>query len=107
MALTEAAREAIHLRRLLEELGADRLCEGPTTIFCDNQGANELTRNPVHHSRTKHIDIRHHYIREVYQQGAVNVEYMPSTQMPADVLTKALGGNLHLRCTQGLGLNAE
>lgn len=104
MALTEAGREAVYLRAFLSELGLGNLCEGATTIYCDSQGAQSLMRNPVHHSRTKHIDIRHHYIRELYKKGVVNVRYISTTDMPADVMTKALGSTSHERCVDGLGM---
>lgn len=107
MALTEASKEAIHLRRLLEDLGYGKLCDSPTLILCDSQGANELMRNPVHHSRTKHIDIRHHFVRDAFQRGLIDVDYLPSSHMPADVLTKAISGELHRRCANGLGLSAR
>ena len=51
---------------------------------------NPSTKNNVHHSRTKHIDIRHHFIRETVQQGEIEVKHLASTEMLADLLTKAL-----------------
>ena len=61
MALTEAANEAIHLGRSLTNL---RLSTSPVHISCDSQGANRLAENPMYHSRTKQIDIKHHFVRE-------------------------------------------
>jgi hypothetical protein len=55
MALSDGAKEALYLQNLLAELG---LKTAPVDLFNDNQGAQELVRNPVHHSRTKHIDTR-------------------------------------------------
>ncbi|KMQ88815.1 gag-pol polyprotein [Lasius niger] len=59
MALTEAAKETVYLRNLLEEMCYLKHQSEPTTVYCDNQGAQKLMRNPMYHSRTKHIDIRH------------------------------------------------
>ena len=56
----------------------------------DNQGAISIAKNPVAHSRTKHIDIRYHYIREAIQGEIVNLCYCPTEQMVADLLTKSL-----------------
>lgn len=67
MAVSDAVKEAVHLRRFIDDLGF----ELPTklNIFNDNNGARKLVENPVFHARTKHIDIRHHYVREVLESG--------------------------------------
>ena len=88
IALGEAAREAIYLRMLLKDLGQEQT--EPTVIYEDNVAAEKLCKNNVHHSRTKHIDIRHHFIRETVQQGEIEVKHLASTEMLADLLTKAL-----------------
>lgn len=102
MGITDAVKEAVYLRRFLKELGFDSLTN--VTILCDNIGAQKLASNPVFHSRTKHIDIRHHYVREVLSAGLVNLEYTPTEDMAADVLTKGLPRVKHLRCSQTLGI---
>jgi len=56
----------------------------------DNQGAICIAKNPVAHSRTKHIDIRHHYIREALCDKIIELEYCPTEHMIADLLTKPL-----------------
>ena len=56
----------------------------------DNQGAIALAKNPVAHARTKHIDIRFHYVREAVQEGTITLSYCPSEEMIADLLTKPL-----------------
>ncbi|XP_057246814.1 secreted RxLR effector protein 161-like [Beta vulgaris subsp. vulgaris] len=63
VAATSAACEAVWLRRILDDL--QQTSEEPTTIYCDNMSAIAMTKNPVFHSRTKHIEIRHHFIREL------------------------------------------
>ena len=63
----------------------------------DNQGAIAMTKNPVKHSRTKHIDIRYHFIRENLLKNEFNIEYCPTTHMIADVMTKPLGTQLFER----------
>ena len=59
-------------------------------IYCDNQGAMALAKNPQFHARTKHIDIQHHYVREQVNAGSVALEYVPTEKQVADGLTKAL-----------------
>ena len=87
MSLFEASRELIWLEYLLSDLG-----ETPETkkISCDNQSAIELAKNPVHHQRSKHIDIKYHFIREKVKDEVFELVYHPSQEMIADVLTKSL-----------------
>ena len=101
MGLTDAAKEAIHLIRFLKELGFSELVNAE--IFNDNQGARKLAINPVFHSRSKHIDIKHHFIRQVLDCQPIKLTYMSTENMIADVLTKPLAGPKHLFCTRGLG----
>ena len=63
-----------------------------------------LTKNPAYHSRTKHIDIRHHFIRDKVELGEIELQYCPTEDMVADVLTKALSRDKHGKHTSSLGL---
>ena len=78
--------------------------EGATTIMCDNQGCIALAKNPTNHSRTKHIDIQHHFIRERLESGEICLRYCPTQDMVADVLTKALAKERHQNLRRSLGL---
>ena len=62
----------------------------PTLIHEDNQGAIDLSKNAKHHDRTKHIDISHHFIRERVACNEIVVDYCPTGNMVADVMTKAV-----------------
>lgn len=88
MAVTEAAKEIIWLRRLLADLGLAQ--EGPTTLFVDNKAAIDLAHNPMHHSRTKHIDIKWHFIREQIDANIINLSHVASAENRADIMTKPL-----------------
>ena len=68
-ASTEAAKEAVWLRQLMHDLKQDTSL--PTPLFIDNRGAQLLAKNPVHHNNTKHIDVRHHYVRECVANGTI------------------------------------
>ena len=68
MALTHVGKEAVWLRRLCLELGFE---QGDIEVRCDNQGAIYLAKNPAFHSRTKHIDVQCHFIREKVQKKEV------------------------------------
>lgn len=87
IALSQAAQEGVWLRRLLTELGMETTA---TVILEDNQGAIAIAKNPVDHARTKHIDIRYHYIRECVQNGQIQLKYCCTENMKADILTKPL-----------------
>jgi hypothetical protein len=88
MAATQATKEAIWLRALLKDLTVQ--VDGPTTVYEDNQGAIALSLNPVHHSRTKHIDVQWHFVRQQTEAGIVSLVYVSTADMIADIMTKAL-----------------
>ena len=73
MAASEAAKEAVYLREFLpvRELGFGG--KNPMKLYCDNQGAIDLAYNPEHHQKTKHIDRRHFYVRELVEHGQLEV----------------------------------
>ena len=88
VALSTAVQECVWMRRLLSELGNQP--DGPTTILEDNQSSIVMARNPQFHGRAKHIDIKHHFVRELVSNGSVELQYCPTSEMLADVLTKGL-----------------
>ena len=61
-----------------------------TPLFCDNQGAIHLSKNPENHKRTKHIDVQYHYVRKCQAEGIISIQYIPTTKQMADIFTKAL-----------------
>ena len=86
--MADAAREAVWLQNLHDELGFGK--KGPTLIHGDNQGALAIANNPQYHKRTKHFDIKHHYIREKVNDRSIKIEYCPTEDMTADIFTKPL-----------------
>jgi hypothetical protein len=89
VASAEAAKELIWLRYLLRDIH----CPPPqaTPLFIDNRGASLLAKNPVYHNRTKHIDIRHHFIRQCVSDGLIDVKLISTSDNAADLFTKSLG----------------
>ena len=59
-------------------------------MFCDNKAAISIAKNPVHHDRTKHVEIYRHFIKEKVEEGIIKLVYMPTCLQTADILTKAL-----------------
>nr|GEU42136.1 retrovirus-related Pol polyprotein from transposon TNT 1-94 [Tanacetum cinerariifolium] len=73
-------------------------------IMCDNKGAIDLSKNPVQHSRTKHIKIHHHFLRDNVQKGHISIENVPSVDNIADILTKPLKRESFNYLRLGLGM---
>jgi hypothetical protein len=99
----EATKEAIWLLRLLRDLHAN-VDAPPATIHFDNQGAMALTKNNSNHNRTKHIDVKWHFIRAYVENGTVEITYLPTANMVADILTKALPRERHWQHTHAMGM---
>ena len=100
MAASAGAQEAIWLNRLLGELGFKT--PRPITIYEDNKAAILFSDHPGDHRRSKHIDIRKYFIREVVINGEIKLEYIPTLDQLADGLTKALAPDHHVKCLQEL-----
>ena len=88
IALCSATQEAVWLRRLLRSLREEQARS--TKVFEDNRGAISLSKNPKDHTRTKHIDIKYHYVRDAVQKNEIDVQHSETKQMIADTLTKGL-----------------
>ena len=73
-----------------------------TPIYSDNQSCLAIAQDPIGHRRTKHIDVRYHYIRELIAHGKATVSYLPTADMVADILTKPLAATVFNHCIQGL-----
>ncbi|KAK6141700.1 hypothetical protein DH2020_024563 [Rehmannia glutinosa] len=87
-ALAQASTEIIWLKSLLSEIGI--INHEPSIIWCDNSEQDNSQRNPSFHSRTKHIEIDIHYIRDKVLSKEIEVRYIPSEEQVADILTKPL-----------------
>jgi hypothetical protein len=88
VAATHAAKETLWLRSLIKEILAP--LDEPTTLFSDNQSAIALAHDHQYHARSKHIDVRYHFIRWVIEEGSLRLVYCPTDAMVADILTKGL-----------------
>ncbi|XP_050241952.1 secreted RxLR effector protein 161-like [Quercus robur] len=85
---TACACQAIWLKKILEELQFKE--DGPILIYCDNSSAIKLSKNPVLHGRSKHIDVKYHFLRDLTNDGVINLVYCRSEDQVADIQTKPL-----------------
>jgi hypothetical protein len=103
VAAGEAGKELKWMRNLLNELGYG--VTGPSTLYLDNQSAIQVCKNPEHHGRMKHLDLKYFWLRdEVARKKAIKVEYVPTGDQLADILTKPLGRVLVDKFVKLLGL---
>ena len=84
----EAGKEVVWMCKLLEELGfpMDKL----SILHIDNQSAIQVAKHPEHHGQMKHLDLHWFWLRDVVDKGMISPNFVPTDQMPADLLTKAL-----------------
>lgn len=101
-ALSSATKEVLWLRMFMNEIGFEQ--QSPTTIQQDNQSTISLAHNPTHHNRTKHIDIAHHHIRECLEENKIDITYVPTSDIIADVMTKALSRAKFEHCRNYLNI---
>lgn len=104
VAMASATQESVWLRQLIAELTNSSVAEAPTLIYEDNQSAIAMTKNPQFHGRAKHIDIKHHFIREQVAQGTIMLKYCPSVEMTADILTKGLSREIFCKLREKTGV---
>ena len=106
LSLSAATQEALWLRRLAVELLISHP-EEPLTIYCDNKGAIDLSTNAHFSGRTKHIDVRHSFIKKNIDNKQIEINFIPSTHMLADTLTKATGNKKLEEFVNATGLKKE
>ena len=87
VAVTDEFKEAIWLQGFLKEA---KLLDGTVTVYSDSQSAIHLGKNPVYHERTKHVDVRYHFVRDMISKGEVNLQKIPTENNPADMGTKVV-----------------
>jgi hypothetical protein len=95
MAVADAIKEAIWLHGLIEDLG---ILQKNVKVLCDSQSAIHLAKNQVHHARTKHIDVRFHFVREIMEEGDILLQKIGTADNPADMLTKVVTGAKFKHC---------
>ena len=74
------------IERVLKEL--QLIKNSPIQLFCDNKAAINIDHNPIHHDKTKHVEVDRHFIKEKLETGVICLVYIPTGQQTADMLTK-------------------
>jgi hypothetical protein len=87
--MSEATRETVWLNTLLDDFGVKS--PEPALLHCDNESSIKIARNPVFHSKTKHITVHYHFTREKLESGEIRLTYIPTGEQVADLFTKPLG----------------
>ncbi|KAK6586176.1 hypothetical protein PZA11_001233 [Diplocarpon coronariae] len=106
VAMCKFAQEASWIRQVLKEMGYAGDDATKVEMICDNQGALHLTENPEYHQRTKHIDIKFHYIRQELRKGHLDLWYTNTKDNAADGLTKSLNSSNHAAFIKLLNMKA-
>ena len=101
-ALGIACQEAAWIQQICRELLMPM--DGPIHLYSDNTGTVTLSDNPVFHSRSKHIDIHWHFVRDLVHSKTIRTLHIPGVQNGADFLMKALNRVEHKRCVKLLGM---
>ena len=104
IAASEAAKEAVWIRKFIGELGVVPSIAGPITLYCDSTGAIAQALEPRSHNRSKHVLRKYHLIREIIDRKDIVIEKIPSEDNIADPLTKALAQDRHDMHMSALGL---
>ena len=99
---TSAGQEILWLRNLFAELGFP--LQGPSSLCLDNQSALAVTKQPEHHGRMKHLDLRFYWLRDAVKAGLIAPRYISTKSMPADIMTKSLSRQSVQEMREILGL---
>jgi hypothetical protein len=103
VAAASSTCQVVWLRRILTVLNQEQ--SSPTVVFCDNISAIKLSKNPVMHGRSKHIDVRFHFLRDLVKDGILELIHCSTQQQVADILTKPLKLDTFLKIRNLLGVH--
>ena len=95
MASVEVVKEVKWLQQMLSELGF--IVKTPTIVFCDNQSAIRISEKDVQHDRTKHIDIKYHFVKDELRSKNIEMKYISTDKQLADIFTKGLSSTVFVR----------
>ena len=93
--------QLLRMQKLLHDYG---ICQEHLTIYWDNTGAINISKNPIQHSRTKHIEIRHHFIKELVEDGILTLKFIHTDDQKVDLFTKPLDSKRFEFLRQNIGV---
>ena len=102
IAAVEAGKEILWLKRFLQVLG---LKQGEYVVLCNSQSAMDLSQNAMYHARTKHIDVRYHWLRDVIEDRIMKLKKVHTDKNGADMLTKMFPGSKLEVCCKLAGMS--
>ena len=92
------------MKKFLQDLEVVKTAFEPLTLYCDSMAALAYAKDPKYHGKTKHIQIRYHFVREMITQNEVVLKHIPTNQMVADPFTKPIARDAFVRHVRSLGL---
>lgn len=108
MSANAATKEAVWIQNVVHTIRSqftdELLPRAPVRLYIDNKAAIKVAKNPEFYSKSKHIDIDHHFIRQRVELGQIALEYISTTDMVADYLTKSLSAPKHEACRTATGI---
>jgi hypothetical protein len=107
IAAAEAAKEAVWIRGFINDLRIPGCYIESIPLYIDSNAALKLTRNPEFHSKSKHIDVKHHFIREKVENKEIHTQRVDIKDNLADVFTKSLGRPIHEDLVGRLGMKGD
>lgn len=105
VAMSSCAMEMMFIKQVVESINFE--VKLPMILYCDNAGAIDLARNYSTGGRTKHIDVRHHYIRELIDKGFIKIEFVGTDDNISDIFTKGLSLGPYDKHSNSLGMKVD
>ena len=101
IAARNCCSQLLWMKKLLSDYG---ISQDTMVVYCDNSSVIDISKNPVQHSKTKHIEIRYHFIRDLVERKIVTLEYIPTKCQNADIFTKFLDRSKFKTLRQVIGV---
>ena len=101
---SSAIQEAVWLRRFLQDTGVVKTTFEPMTLYCDSMAALAYAKDLKYHEKTKHIQIRYHFVGDMITQNEVVLKHIPTNEMVVDPFTKPIARDAFVKHVRSLGL---